>query len=819
MPPDSRIRQRIGDLHQHLTRAARAYHERDELIMPDAEYDRLLRELEALEAAHPELEVADSPSHQVGGRPSGRFAEVTHAVPMLSLNNAFSDEEVRDFVRRIENTLERGTLRFSAEPKLDGLAISLRYENGVFVQGATRGDGASGEDVSANLREIRCIPKRLTGTGWPCVLEVRGEVYMARADFEAYNARARERGDKPLANPRNGAAGSLRQLDRDISAQRPLRFYAYGTGEVVGNTLPDTHSGILAQLCEWGFPVSDLCAVTEGADGLLDYYRTIGERRDKLAFDIDGVVYKLDDIAGQREMGFVSRAPRWALAHKFPAQEQTTTLEAIDIQIGRTGAATPVARLVPVAVAGVTVSNASLHNADQIALLDVRVGDTVIVRRAGDVIPQVVGVMTERRPEGTEPWQMPRHCPVCASELVREDGQAAWRCSGGLSCSAQRKQALEHFASRKAMDIDGLGKKYVETLVDAGIVTGVADLYRLERDTLLLLKLVLDADTPSELAVALQPHLLAETSGIYLNALMRMEGCADWRIQALALGAELAWNPKKIATKWADNLIAAINLSRATTLARLLFALGITHVGESTAKALAQWFGGLDLIRHLPWPLFKSVPDIGVEVARSLGAFFEQPGNQRAIDDLLRAGVRITDTRPPSPRLRATLNPVQLLLDADIPGITRTRADKLLTALPDIAQLLDADTAQLMHTGLPEITAQWFAHPPHRELLQRCEDDRQHLLSLLALEQTVETGPLHGQTIVLTGSLSSLTRDAAKEHLERLGAKTSASVSKKTHLVIAGEAAGSKLDKAQQLGIPIWDETRLVAFLAEHPSA
>jgi len=777
-----------------------------------------MRELKGLEKDYPQLDRADSPSHGAGdkGKRSAGFAKVRHHVPMLSLDNAFDETEVHDFVRQIEKTLGHLNLQFSAEPKLDGLAVNLRYEDGVFVQGATRGDGARGEDVSANLRQIRCIPRRLTGTGWPQVLEVRGEVYMARADFEAYNARARERGDKPLANPRNGAAGSLRQLDPAISAQRRLSFYAYGLGEVSAEAVFDTHSGTLARLREWGFPVSELCKVAQGVEGLLAYYREIGQRRDGLAFDIDGVVYKLDDLAGQREMGFVSRTPRWALAHKFPAQEQSTTLEAIEIQIGRTGAATPVARLAPVAVAGVTVSNASLHNADQIALLDVRVGDTVIVRRAGDVIPQVIGVMLDRRPEGTVPWQMPARCPVCDSELVREQGQAAWRCSGGLSCSAQRKQAIAHFASRKAMEIDGLGEKYIEMLVDAGIVTGVADLYRLERDTLLLLKLVLDAQTPHELAAALQPHLVAEHSALWWTALMRMEESEDWRIQVLALGADLTWNPKKIATRWADNLITAINASRSTTLARLLFALGITHVGESTAKALAQWFGDLETIRHLPWPLFKPVPDIGVEVARALGAFFEQPGNQQAIDDLLQAGVTITDSHPPSSRLRDTLTPAQLLLDAGIPGMTGLRADRLLADFPGIARILEAGTAALLHAGLPEASAQWFTHPPHRDLLQRCELHRQRLLSLLPAEDPTAAGPLTGQTLVLTGTLSGLTRDAAKDELERLGAKISGSVSKKTNLVIAGEAAGSKLDKAQQLGIPIWDEAQLLAFLAEH---
>jgi len=830
MVPDSSIVRRIDVLRQRLTRAARAYHERDELLLPDAEYDRLLRELEALEAEHPELDAEDSPSHQVGGRPSGRFAEVRHAVPMLSLGNAFSEEEVREFVRRISDALDRGRLRFSAEPKLDGLAVNLRYENGAFVRGATRGDGATGEDVSANLRQIACIPQQLHGSGWPQVLEVRGEVYMARAEFEAYNARARERGEKPLANPRNGAAGSLRQLDPAISAQRPLSFYAYGVGEVAGGVLPDTHSATLARLREWGCPVSELCAVVEGVDGLLDYYRDIGMRRDGLAFDIDGVVYKLDDVAGQRELGFVARAPRWALAHKFPAQEQSTTVTAIDVQIGRTGAATPVARLAPVTVAGVVVSNATLHNADQIARLDVRVGDTVIVRRAGDVIPEVVSVMPEHRPADAEPWRMPAACPVCAAALVREDGAAAWRCSGGLSCPAQRKQAIAHFASRRAMDIDGLGDKYIDTLVDAGLVASVADVYRLDRDVLLLLKLVLDADTPHALATALQPHLRPHSSGVWLNALLSLDGRAEWRAQALALartGAEppatpFIWNPKKIATKWADNLISAIAASRRTTLARLLFALGILHVGETTAKSLAQWFGDLERIRRLPWPLFKPVPDVGGEVARALGAFFAQPGNQRAIDDLLQAGVHITDTHPPSPRLRESLTLVHVLAAADIPGLTRVRAEKLLAALPDIAQMLAADAAQFTHAGLSEDVAQgvaqWLKHERHRILLLHCAASVQQLLALTPEPAHVATGPLHGQTIVLTGTLNSLTRDAAKARLESLGAKTSASVSKKTHLLIAGEEAGSKLAKAQALGVTIWDEAQLLEFLAEHES-
>lgn len=813
---------RADVLRRQIEDAGKAYHERDEQLIPDVEYDLLVRELEAIEQAHPELAAADSPTRQVGGKASSRFAEVRHAVPMLSLGNAFNDEEVQDFVRRISERLRRSTLYFSAEPKLDGLAISLRYEEGRFVQGATRGDGATGEDVSANLRQISVIPQVLKGEGWPAVLEVRGEVYMARADFEAYNADARLHDGKVLANPRNAAAGSLRQLDPKMSARRKLSFYAYGTGQVEGGELPPTHSATLAQLRAWGLPVSDLCQVVEGADGLLAYYRDIGERRDGLAFDIDGVVYKLDDRAGQEQMGFVARAPRWAIAHKFPAQEQTTTVEAIEIQIGRTGAATPVARLAPVAVAGVIVSNATLHNADQIARLDVRVGDTVIVRRAGDVIPEVVSVIADRRPAGTTPWQMPSQCPVCGSEIVREEGEAAWRCSGELSCPAQRKEAIAHFASRRAMDIDGLGGKYIETLVDAGIVRGVADLYRLQRDQLLQLKLVLDAESPEALASQIGLHLPPEGSGDYLRAILKLDGSDEaWRAQALAMPATFAWNTKKIATKWADNLIAAIDASRTTTLERLLFALGIEHVGESTAKALATWFGDLELIRHLPWPLFKRVPDIGGEVARSLGHFFEQAGNQEAIDALLQVGqVRISDVHPPIAKLRDGLDFAQLLVEAEIPGITRLRAEKLVAMLPDAASVLDAEPVRFVAAGLPNEVAlglaDWLDSEGHGPMLLKAEEYRQKLLALAPEQADQVAGPLDGQTAVLTGTLTQMNRDEAKARLEALGAKVAGSVSKKTSFVVAGAEAGSKLTKAQELGVPVWDEDQLIAFLAQH---
>lgn len=772
---------RIADLRHQLEDANHRYHVLDEPSIPDAEYDRLLRELDELETAHPELVTADSPTQRVGNAPAGKFAEVRHAIPMLSLGNAFSDEEVEDFVRRIAERLKRPTLLFSAEPKLDGLAISLRYEGGAFVQGATRGDGATGEDVTLNLRTVKAIPLKLRGKGWPDVLEVRGEVYMPRADFETYNEHARLHGGKVLANPRNGAAGSLRQLDPRITAQRPLAFFAYGTGLVEGGELPDSHSATLKQLRAWGFPVSSLSETVEGVDGLLDYYRRIGERRDALPFDIDGVVYKLDDGEGQRTMGFVSRAPRWAIAHKFPAQEQMTVLDSIEVNVGRTGAVTPWALMQPVHVGGVTVTRATLHNADQVARLDVRNGDTVIIRRAGDVIPEVVGVVLERRPAGTQPWQMPTACPVCGSEIVREEGAAVWRCSGELTCPAQRKETIIHFASRRAMDIEGLGERFVEDLSDLGIVQRIADLYTLTVDDLLEMKRRVD----------------------------ERDGTTPETVKS-----------GKVATKWAENLIEAIDRSRHTTLERFLFGLGIQHVGESTAKALAQWFGDLHLIRRLPWPLFKQVPDIGGEVARSLGHFLDQPGNQQAIDDLLARGVVIGDTRPPSGKLRAGLDLATLLVDLEIPKVTRVRAEQLASAFPSVQALLDAPVHNFVTAGLPSDSANafaaWLEDEANAQLLTRSGAALEELLKVTPEDVAISAGPLDGKTVVLTGGLAAMSRDEAGEKLEALGAKIAGSVSKKTHLVVAGEAAGSKLAKAQELGIEIWDEAQLLAFLEQH---
>jgi len=773
--------QRAAELRSQLDDANYRYYVLDDPTLTDADYDRLLRELEVLEAAHPELASADSPTQRVGNTPSGTFAQVTHVVPMLSLGNAFSDEEVTDFVRKIVERLDTANPEFSVEPKLDGLAISLRYENGRFVQGATRGDGATGEDVTLNLRTVKAIPMTLRGKDWPPVLEVRGEVYMPLAAFKTYNEKALKDGGKVLANPRNGAAGSLRQLDPRITAQRPLAFYAYAVGVVEGYSLPASHSQTLKKLRDWGFPVSAESGVVAGAEGLLGYYRQMGAKRDSLPFDIDGVVYKLDDYAGQREMGFVSRAPRWAIAHKFPAQEQSTVLEGIDIQIGRTGAATPVARLKPVQVAGVVVTNATLHNADQIARLDVRIGDTVIVRRAGDVIPEIVRVVPEYRNPDAPQWQMPTACPVCGSEIVREEGEAAWRCSGELSCPAQRKEAIRHFASRRAMDIEGLGDRYIEDLSDLGYLQSVADLFKLKLEDLLEMKRRAD----------------------------ERDGTTPETVKA-----------GKVATKWADNLIEAIDHSRKTTLERFLFALGIQHVGESTAKALAVWLGDLRLIRELPWPVFKRLPDVGGEVARSLGHFFDQPGNQQVIDDLLERGVAIGDTHAPSAKLREGLTLATLLVDMEIPKVTKIRAEQLATAFADAEKLRDAPEHAYITAGLPADSAQalasWLSVEENAQLLTRVGDALKQLDALTPAASASSVGVLDGKTAVLTGSLAALTRDEAKARLEALGAKVAGSVSKKTSFVVAGTEAGSKLDKAQELGIEVWDEEQLLAFLAQN---
>lgn len=774
---------RIAQLRNLIGEANHRYYVLDDPSLPDAGYDALLGELVTLELANPQYADSASPSQRVGATPVSAFEPVPHSVPMLSLSNAFEESEVADFVRRVQTGLGLESPAFSVEPKLDGLAVSLRYVDGRLVNAATRGDGATGEDVTANVRTIRSIPLELIGKDFPRVLEVRGEVFMLIAGFRAYNARALEQGTRPLATPRNGAAGSLRQLDPGITALRPLAFYAYGVGAIDGWEPPPTHSAMLTCLRSWGLPVSNQNDVVRGLDGLLAYYARVGAKRDSLAFDIDGVVYKLDDLEGQRELGFVSRAPRWAIAHKFPAQEQATRLERIEVQIGRTGAATPVAQLAPVLVGGVTVTSATLHNADQVARLDVREGDTVIVRRAGDVIPEVVRVVDDLRPADTQPWLMPTHCPVCASELVREDGAAAWRCSGGLACGAQRKEAVRHFASRRAMDIEGLGERLIEDLCDFGFVVQVGDLYALTLDDLLEMKRRSDARDRTD-------------------------------------DAPISPVRGKIATRWAENLLRGIDASRRTTLERLLFALGIQHVGESTAKSLAASFGSLEVVRHLPWPLFRSVPDIGAEVARSLGHFFDQQGNQQVVDVLRKRGVTAVDEHPPAAALRASLDWATLLVQLEIPKVTPLRATQLGQALSGAGDLFHIDAAALTSAGVPESVSDafssWLTQSGNRDLLKRAVSAQHALLAQIPAAVDTSALPLDGRSVVLTGTLASLTRDEAGAALERLGAKVSGSVSKKTAFLVAGESAGSKLDKATALGVEIWDEARLLAFLETH---
>jgi len=779
---------RAAELRRRIEDANYRYHVLDEPDLSDAEYDRMMRELEALEAEYTDLAALDSPTRRVGARAHGGFAEVTHALPMLSLGNAFEQDgdddrtryrEVADFERRIEQTLGRRQPVFSVEPKLDGLAISLRYEEGVFVQGATRGDGAVGEDVTANLRTVKAIPLRLRGEGWPRLLEVRGEVIMPRAGFEAFNARAREAGEKPLANPRNGAAGSLRQLDPAVTARRPLAFFAYAIGRVDGGELPDTHSATLAKLREWGFPVSPEVSTAKGFDGLIAYFRTIGDKRDHLPYDIDGVVYKLDDYEGQREMGFVSRAPRWAIAHKYPAQEQMTTVEAIEIQIGRTGAATPVARLTPVQVGGVTVTNATLHNADQVARLDVRIGDTVIVRRAGDVIPEVARVVDERRPAKTVAWQMPATCPVCGSELLREEGAAAFRCSGGLVCAAQRKEALIHFASRRAMDIDGLGDRFVDALVEFDMVKTPADLYALTIDDFLRMKTLADERDGST------PETVKQG---------------------------------KVATKWAENLVAAIEKSKTTTLPRFLLGLGIMHIGESTAKTLATWLGSIEHVRKAPAPVLRVLPDIGDEVATSIEAFFGQDGNNDVVDALL-GYITFTDEGEPSPKLRERLGLDVLLDAAKVSKLGPKSTATLARHYANLDDMIKAGEHQWIVAGVPQAAASnlmaYLGDKANATAIRAHAAAMQALAAALPAKAAAAL-PLEGMTYVITGTMETLKRDDATERLERLGAKVAGSVSKKTTTVFAGEAAGSKLDKAKELGVPVATEADLIALLAKH---
>jgi DNA ligase (NAD+) len=797
---------RVAELRRRLDDANHRYHVLDDPDITDAEYDRLLRELEALEAEHPELADPDSPTRRVGAAPSSAFAEVVHVAPMLSLANAFTkpdpkpgedpNKETRDFVRKIEQRLGVHNPVFSVEPKFDGLAISLRYEHGLFVQGATRGDGEKGEDVTANLRTIKAIPLKLRGKDWPEVLEVRGEIYMPRTGFEEYNERARASQGriKPLINPRNAAAGSLRQIDPRVTAHRPLSFYAYALGVVEGGEIPERHSEVLVRLREWGFPVSPLVGTARGADGCLAYYTKIGAKRDALPFDIDGVVYKIDDLVAQKKLGSVGRTPRWAIAHKFPAQERETVIEDIIVNIGRTGAATPAAKLLPVFVGGVTVTNATLHNVDHVTRLDVRIGDTVIVRRAGDVIPEVVSVVLEKRPLDIQgnplypKYQLPESCPDCGSAIEREEGEVVARCTGGLVCPAQRVQALFHFASRRAMDIDGLGERLIMELVEFGGVRTVADLY-----------------------------------AIGVSELVATKQSAD---EAVGLVPETV-KAGKIATKWAEKVVAAIDASRNTTLERFLFALGILDIGEETAKALAKSFGQLDVIRKADPLLLLAVPDVGVSVSKSIANFFAEHHNQQVIEDLLQKRVHPSEKGVPSSDLTAKLN-IEFIIQSIKSLNSTARSAYLVGAGPAAFEKVAArvtDVEGLLRLTKEELTSSGWGGQGADELLAITSDSEwanrlrttwSLIKYLQAQTPASSSGTLTGKTVVLTGTLATMTREAAQAALESLGAKVSGSVSKKTSFVIAGETAGSKLTKANELGVEVWDEQKFTAFLKDH---
>ena len=663
--------QTLDELKQQLNYHAYRYYVEDSPELPDAEYDRMMQQLLSIESEHPELVTIDSPSQRVGGKALDGFTQVQHEIAMLSLDNAFNDTELEAFEKRMNDRLIAKSISlFCCEPKLDGLAVSLLYVNGRLVQAGTRGDGSTGENITENVRTIRCIPLTLQGEGWPARLEVRGEVFMPKAGFEALNERAFKRGDKPFANPRNAAAGSLRQLDSKITATRPLSFYAYSVGVIDGGELESSHYQRFVQLKRWGLPMCEETKQCTSLSEVKEYYKDILERRDALKYEIDGVVIKVDDIELQEQLGFVARAPRWAIAYKFPAQEELTILKGVEFQVGRTGAITPVAKLEPVFVGGVTVSNATLHNADEIARLGVHIGDTVIIRRAGDVIPQIVSVVEARRPEDSKAIIYPTTCPACDSKLERVEGEVVTRCGAGLVCPAQRKEALKHFVSRKALDVDGLGDKVVEQLVDKEMVETPADLFKLSAGVITVLE--------------------------------------------------------RMGPKSAQNVVDALNKAKATTLPRFLYSLGIREVGEATAANLALHFSTLETVQVASFEQLIEVSDVGDIVAKHVLNFFAEPHNQAVIDDLRGMGV--------------------------------------------------------------------------------------HWPEIKALDESVPQ-PLAGKVVVLTGTLHKLKRNEAKAALQELGAKVTGSVSKKTDILFAGEAAGSKLTKAEELGIEVMNEEQLIELL------
>ncbi|NWB87509.1 NAD-dependent DNA ligase LigA [Pseudomonas gingeri] len=776
----TRILELRAELDQHNYR----YHVLDEPSIPDAEYDRLFHELKALEAEHPELVSADSPTQRVGSAALSAFTQVRHEIPMLSLGNAFEETDMREFDRRVSEGLDLPTgdlfgggaeVEYSCEPKLDGLAVSLLYQDGALVRGATRGDGTTGEDISVNVRTVRNIPLKLHGSGWPSTLEVRGEVFMSKAGFERLNASQLEAGGKTFANPRNAAAGSLRQLDSKITASRPLEFCCYGLGQVSAE-IADTHIGNLQQLKAWGMPVSRELKLAKGIGECLDYYRDIGERRNALPYEIDGVVFKVNSLASQRELGFRAREPRWAIAHKFPAMEELTELLDVEFQVGRTGAVTPVARLKPVKVAGVTVSNATLHNMDEVARLGLMIGDTVIIRRAGDVIPQVVQVVTERRPDNARAVQIPESCPVCGSHVERtqlvkrskgretiSEG-AVYRCVGRLACGAQLKQAIIHFVSRRAMDIEGLGDKTIEQLVDEKLIASPADLYTLAYEQI-----------------------------------VDLEGFAE------------------LSTR---NLLEAIADSKKPSLARFIYALGIPDVGEETAKVLARSLGSLERVMQALPSVLTYLPDVGMEVAHEIHSFFEDEHNRTVIKELLERGLELQDQGELGAEFAASTTLGGLIAKLDISSVGPTAAEKLATKFGSVEGVIAADWLDLRQT-LSEKPAnavrEFFAQPENARRALAIEAQlRDFGMHWQSEKKAVEGLPLAGQTWVLTGSLELMSRDVAKDKLESLGAKVAGSVSAKTHCVVAGPGAGSKLAKANELGLKVLDEEAFVVFLKGH---
>lgn len=782
---NTQIQNQIKHLTETLNRYAHEYYTLDAPSVPDSEYDKLYRELEQLERDFPDFRLPESPTNRVGGAILSEFASVRHAVPMLSLNNAFSPRddsgaydhaETLAFNERVCKDLNQAQTEYTIEPKFDGLAVSLLYQNGIFIQAATRGDGMTGEDVTENIKTVRNIPLKLHGKNIPNLIEVRGEVLMLKADFAALNARQEAAGQKPFANPRNAAAGSLRQLNSRVAAERKLHFFGYGIARFDGvDNPPKTHAEELLWLQELGFSLPTgnwhICAnIAE----VLQQYEQLAEKRPNLPYEIDGMVIKVNSLIEQEKLGFVSRAPRWAIAHKFPAEEAITIVEAIDVQVGRTGAITPVARLQPVAVGGVVVTNATLHNQDEVARKDVRVGDSVIVRRAGDVIPEVVRVVLERRPMAQElgadlfsetvekpkfsVFRLPENCPVCNSPIEREDGEVVARCSGGMLCQAQRAQGLIHFAARKAMDIVGLGDRQIEALVEQDVLHSFADIYQLDIAKLQKIK-----------------------------------------------------DSKSSATKWAENILAGIENSRKPLLSRFLFALGIRHVGESTAKQLANAFGDLATVRHAPEPVLACLPDIGGVVAQSIAHYFRQPAQQKLLDDLLAVGVE-PQNAVLSINVREFATPARWISRLPNYKISEKRAQELWDLAGGSVEGL------LSNKVLPIEWQNWRNIAENAALLREVGEFLAKLPEFGAANaENAVSGSLNnliaGKTFVLTGTLPTLKRDEAAAMIEAAGGKVSGSVSKKTDFVVAGDAAGSKLEKALSLGVAVLSEDEFLAML------